>query len=158
MPAHLQENLRLRNDAPETYQPKVKAINALEPRFVALDERARPHAGIPRAAGGRQNLDELLVPALPRSAKRPREPLASVIFDVPAHRRHGAARGRIAEMRTRGQDPRTATLAVYVNAPIGRGRRHCRQTRSIDYLPTRDAEWMGQIYILPGFDRRNHRP
>ena len=52
-------------------------------------------------------------------------------------------RGEIAEMRTGEGKTLVATLAVYLNALPGKG---VHVVTVNDYLATRDADWMGQIY------------
>jgi preprotein translocase subunit SecA len=63
-------------------------------------------------------------------------------------------RGEIAEMRTGEGKTLVATLAVYLNALEGKG---VHVVTVNDYLARRDAEWMGQIYTLPGPDRGRDR-
>jgi len=56
-------------------------------------------------------------------------------------------RGEIAEMRTGEGKTLMATLAVYLNAIEGKG---VHVVTVNDYLATRDAEWMGQLYNYLG--------
>jgi len=51
--------------------------------------------------------------------------------------------GKIAEMRTGEGKTLTATLAVYLNALVGKG---VHVVTVNDYLVTRDADWMGRVY------------
>ncbi len=55
--------------------------------------------------------------------------------------------GRIAEMRTGEGKTLVATLAVYLNALLGKG---VHVITVNDYLARRDAEWMGKIYKFLG--------
>src|SRR2546422_3548762 len=55
--------------------------------------------------------------------------------------------GKIAEMRTGEGKTLVATLPVYLNALTGRG---VHVITVNDYLASRDAEWMGQIYRFLG--------
>ncbi|MEO6723689.1 MAG: preprotein translocase subunit SecA [Blastocatellia bacterium] len=55
--------------------------------------------------------------------------------------------GRIAEMRTGEGKTLVATLAVYLNALLGKG---VHVITVNDYLAKRDAEWMGRIYKFLG--------
>ena len=64
-------------------------------------------------------------------------------------------RGEIAEMRTGEGKTLVATLATYLNALPGKG---VHVVTVNDYLATRDAEWMGQVYTLPRPHRRGDRP
>ena len=54
--------------------------------------------------------------------------------------------GRIAEMKTGEGKTLVATLAVYLNAIAGRG----VLITVNEYLATRDAQWMGQLYNFLG--------
>ena len=55
--------------------------------------------------------------------------------------------GNIAEMKTGEGKTLVATLPVYLNALAGKG---VHVVTVNDYLATRDAEWMGQIYSFLG--------
>ena len=55
--------------------------------------------------------------------------------------------GRIAEMKTGEGKTLVATLAVYLNAIAGRG---VHLITVNEYLATRDAQWMGQLYNFLG--------
>ena len=55
--------------------------------------------------------------------------------------------GAIAEMKTGEGKTLVATLAVYLNALAGKG---VHVVTVNDYLASRDAEWMGQIYTFLG--------
>jgi preprotein translocase subunit SecA len=57
--------------------------------------------------------------------------------------------GRIAEMKTGEGKTLVATLPVYLNALTGKG---VHLVTVNDYLASRDAEWMGQLYRWLGFD------
>ena len=55
--------------------------------------------------------------------------------------------GKIAEMKTGEGKTLVATLPVYLNALTGKG---VHVVTVNDYLASRDAEWMGQIYRFLG--------
>ena len=55
--------------------------------------------------------------------------------------------GNIAEMRTGEGKTLTATMAVYLNALTGRG---VHVVTVNEYLASRDAEWMGNVYRFLG--------
>src|SRR5215471_10186473 len=57
--------------------------------------------------------------------------------------------GKIAEMRTGEGKTLVATLPAYLNALTGRG---VHVVTVNDYLASRDAEWMGQIYRFLGLE------
>ncbi len=66
----------------KSFKPKVAAINALEPEVAALSDealRARTEEFKRQIAAGEKDLDDLLVPAFARSARRPSARSASGI-------------------------------------------------------------------------------
>ena len=56
-------------------------------------------------------------------------------------------KGRIAEMKTGEGKTLVATLPIYLNALTGKG---AHLVTVNDYLATRDAQWMGQVYEFLG--------
>ena len=133
----------------KTYQPKVKAINALEPEVAALSDealRARTQEFREQLAAGK-TLDDLLVPAFATVREAARRTLGQRHFDVQLIGGMVLHEGGIAEMRTGEGKTLVATLAVYLNALPGKG---VHVVTVNDYLAKRDAEWMGQIYNFLG--------
>jgi len=133
----------------KTYQPKVRAINALEPEVAALSDealRARTQEFREQFAAGR-TLDDLLVPAFATVREAARRTLGQRHFDVQLIGGMVLHEGGIAEMRTGEGKTLVATLAVYLNALPGKG---VHVVTVNDYLAKRDAEWMGQIYNFLG--------
>jgi preprotein translocase subunit SecA len=133
----------------KTYQPKVRAINALEPEVAALSDealRARTQEFREQFAAGR-TLDDLLVPAFATVREAARRTLGQRHFDVQLIGGMVLHEGGIAEMRTGEGKTLVATLAVYLNALTGKG---VHVVTVNDYLAKRDAEWMGRIYNFLG--------
>ncbi|MFY9629315.1 MAG: preprotein translocase subunit SecA [Methylocystis sp.] len=133
----------------KTYQPKVKAINALEPEVSSLSDealRARTQEFREQLAAGK-SLDELLVPAFATVREAAKRTLGQRHFDVQLIGGMVLHEGAIAEMRTGEGKTLVATLAVYLNALKGEG---VHVVTVNDYLAKRDAEWMGQIYNFLG--------
>ena len=133
----------------KTYQPKVRAINALEPEVAALSDealRARTQEFREQFAAGR-TLDDLLVPAFATVREAARRALGQRHFDVQLIGGMVLHEGAIAEMRTGEGKTLVATLAVYLNALTGKG---VHVVTVNDYLAKRDAEWMGRIYNFLG--------
>ncbi len=62
--------------------------------------------------------------------------------------------GSIAEMKTGEGKTQMATLAAYLNALPGKG---VHLVTVNDYLASRDAGWMGQIYGFLGMTDRRDR-
>ena len=131
------------------YAPKVAAINALEAEVAALSDealRARTQEFRDQIAAGR-TLDELLVPAFATVREAARRTLGQRHFDVQLIGGMVLHEGSIAEMRTGEGKTLVATLATYLNALSGNG---VHVVTVNDYLASRDAGWMGQIYQFLG--------
>ncbi len=133
----------------KTYNPKVAAINALENEVAALsdeDLRARTEEFRRQLADG-ASLDSLLAPAFATVREAAKRTLGQRHFDVQLVGGMVLHEGSIAEMRTGEGKTLVATLAVYLNALTGKG---VHVVTVNDYLASRDAEWMGQIYKFLG--------
>ncbi|ARN81254.1 preprotein translocase subunit SecA [Methylocystis bryophila] len=133
----------------KTYQPRVKAINALEPEIEKLSDeelRARTQEFRDQLAAGK-TLDELLVPAFATVREAAKRTLGQRHFDVQLIGGMVLHEGAIAEMRTGEGKTLVATLAVYLNALTGDG---VHVVTVNDYLAKRDADWMGKVYRFLG--------
>ena len=131
------------------YQPRVDAINALEPELMKLSDdelRARTDAFKKQLAEGK-TLDDILVPAFATVREAAKRTLGQRHFDVQLIGGMILHEGKIAEMKTGEGKTLVATLPVYLNALAGRG---VHVVTVNDYLAKRDAEWMGQIYGFLG--------
>lgn len=131
------------------YQPKVAAINALEPEVRALSDeelRARTAAFREQYANG-TSLDDLLVPAFATVREAARRALGQRHFDVQLIGGMVLHERGIAEMRTGEGKTLVATAPVYLNAITGKG---VHVVTVNDYLAKRDAEWMGRVYRFLG--------
>ena len=133
----------------KTYQPKVKAINALEAELAALSDEALQARTIEFRAAleNGKRLDDLLVPAFATVREAAKRVLGQRHFDVQLIGGMVLHEGSIAEMRTGEGKTLVATLAVYLNALAGRG---VHVVTVNDYLARRDAEWMGRVYRFLG--------
>ena len=131
------------------YQPRVDAINALEPELSQLSDealRARTDALKKEVAEGK-SLDDVLVPAFATVREASKRTLGQRHFDVQMIGGIILHEGKISEMKTGEGKTLVATLPVYLNALAGRG---VHVVTVNDYLASRDAEWMGQIYKFLG--------
>jgi preprotein translocase subunit SecA len=132
-----------------SYQPRVEAINALEPELAALTDealRARTEDFKKQVAAG-ASLDDILVPAFATVREAAKRTIGQRHFDVQMIGGMILHEGKISEMKTGEGKTLVATLAVYLNAVAGRG---VHVVTVNDYLAKRDAEWMGQIYGFLG--------
>ena len=131
------------------YQRRVPAINALEPAMQALDDEALAARTVEfraRIAAG-ETLDSLLPEAFAVVREAARRVLGLRHFDVQMIGGMVLHDGRIAEMKTGEGKTLVATLPVYLNALAGRG---VHVVTVNDYLASRDATWMGQLYWFLG--------
>ncbi len=130
-------------------QPLVEQINALEDGVTRLtDDQLK--AETPRLREKLANgatLDDLLPEAFAVVREASRRTLKMRHYDVQLIGGIALHRGIIAEMRTGEGKTLVATLALYLNALEGRG---AHLVTVNDYLASRDAEWMGQIYRFLG--------
>ena len=157
-------------------QPRVGAINALEPEMQKLSddelrgktaefrariqERLGSIADEPEADSDRQKeieaerslvlkgvLDELLDEAFAVVREAGWRVLNMRHFDVQLIGGMVLHEGTIAEMKTGEGKTLVATLPVYLNALSGRG---VHVVTVNDYLAKRDSEWMGRLYGFLG--------
>ncbi len=131
------------------YQPKVAAINALEPELLKLSDdelRARTAQFKEQLANG-ATLDDLLVPAFATVREAARRALGQRHFDVQLIGGMVLHERGIAEMRTGEGKTLVGTSPVYLNALTGKG---VHVVTVNDYLAKRDAEWMGRVYRFLG--------
>ena len=115
--------------------------------------KARPKNSASKSRTARQ-LDDLLVPAFATVREAAKRTLGQRHFDVQLVGGMVLHEGDIAEMRTGEGKTLVATLPVYLNALAGKG---VHVVTVNDYLASRDAEWMGQVYRFLGLHRRRHR-
>jgi preprotein translocase subunit SecA len=131
------------------YQPRVDAINALEPEVAALSDEALQArtAEFRKDLADGKTLDDILVPAFATVREAAKRTLGQRHFDVQLIGGMVLHEGDIAEMKTGEGKTLVATLAVYLNALAGKG---VHVVTVNDYLARRDSEWMGQIYNFLG--------
>ncbi|HVG39293.1 MAG TPA: hypothetical protein VM870_08400, partial [Pyrinomonadaceae bacterium] len=148
----------------KSIRPIIERINELEPSVKKLSDeelRGRTFEFKGKIAAALEHVDD------PAERKRfEREMLDEILPEAFAVVREGSLRatgmrhfdvqligglvlhqGKIAEMRTGEGKTLVATLPAYLNALTGRG---VHVVTVNDYLASRDAEWMGQIYRFLG--------
>jgi len=131
------------------YQKKVERINELEKEIQKLsDEQLTGKTGEfrQRLAQG-ETLDELLPEAFAVVREAAKRVLGQRHYDVQLIGGMVLHDGRIAEMKTGEGKTLVATLPAYLNALPGNG---VHIVTVNDYLASRDAAWMGQIYEFLG--------
>jgi preprotein translocase subunit SecA len=130
-------------------QPRVVAINALEPAVRALsdDELRGKSEEFRRELAGGKSVDDLLIPAFAVVREAARRTLNMRHYDVQLIGGMVLHQGKIAEMRTGEGKTLVATLPVYLNALAGKG---VHVVTVNDYLARRDSEWMGRVYRFLG--------
>ncbi|MEH6727129.1 MAG: preprotein translocase subunit SecA, partial [Hyphomicrobiales bacterium] len=133
----------------KSFQPQVDAINALEPEMEALSDeqlRGRTDEFRQQLKDGAK-LDDLLVPAFATVREAAKRTLGQRHFDVQLIGGMVLHENSIAEMKTGEGKTLVATLPVYLNALTERG---VHVITVNDYLASRDAGWMGEIYEFLG--------
>ena len=127
----------------------VNQINDLEPQIQALsDEELQAQTVKFRAQLEEgKTLDDILPEAFATVREASVRVLGMRHFDVQMIGGIVLHRGEISEMRTGEGKTLVATLAVYLNAVEGKG---VHVVTVNDYLASRDAEWMGQLYRWMG--------
>ncbi|MDJ0622425.1 MAG: preprotein translocase subunit SecA [Desulfocapsaceae bacterium] len=130
-------------------QPLVDTINGLEESIKVLDDNelaAKTGEFKERHANG-ESLDDLLPESFAVIREAARRVLGERHYDVQLIGGMILHQGKIAEMKTGEGKTLTSTLAVYLNALTGKG---VHVVTVNDYLASRDAEWMGQVYRFLG--------
>jgi preprotein translocase subunit SecA len=145
------------------YAKSVRAINALEPSISALSDTALA-AKTPelrervakllesdtqedRKAAQGAALEQVLPEAFAVVREAAKRTLNMRHFDVQLIGGMVLHDGKIAEMRTGEGKTLVATLPAYLNSLTGKG---VHIVTVNDYLASRDAEWMGQVYNFLG--------
>jgi preprotein translocase subunit SecA len=130
-------------------QPLVGQINALEPSMQQLsdaDLQGKSATFRQRIENG-ESLDALMPEAFAVVREAAVRTLGMRHFDVQLLGGAVLHAGKIAEMKTGEGKTLAATLPVYLNALSGKG---AHVITVNDYLASRDAAWMGQVYNYLG--------
>lgn len=135
----------------KTIQPLVNRVNELENTVSSLDDAALAARTVEfreRIAKG-EDLDSLLPEAFATMREAGKRTLGERHYDVQIVGGVILHQGRIAEMKTGEGKTLTSTLPVYLNALSGNG---VHLVTVNDYLASRDADWMGQVYNALGMN------
>ncbi len=133
----------------KSYDKTVSLINDLEPKYHEMtDEQLRSQTDVLRA---RLNAGDKEKDILPDAFALVREASIRTIglrhFNVQMIGGMVLTNGQIAEMKTGEGKTLVATLAMYLKALHGKG---AHLITVNDYLASRDASWMGEIYRFLG--------
>ena len=133
----------------KSYEKTVAKINDLEPKYVALsDDEIHNLTSVfrERLKNGETETDILpdVFAAVREAAKRS---IGLRHFDVQLIGGMVLNNGQISEMKTGEGKTLVATLALYLKALQGKG---AHLITVNDYLASRDAGWMGQVYRFLG--------
>ena len=134
----------------KSYNTLPEQVNALEAEVEALSDeqlRERTETYRKQLENDEVTLDDLIAPAFATVREAAKRTLGQRHFDVQIIGGKVLHDGKIAEMKTGEGKTLVATLAVYLNALLGHG---VHVVTVNDYLASRDAEWMGQIYRFLG--------
>ena len=133
----------------KSMQPLVDKINACEDDFASLDDDALRAivSDIREKLNTGASQDDVLVEVFALVREASKRTLGQRHFDVQLMGGIALHRGQIAEMRTGEGKTLVATLAVALNALQGKG---VHVVTVNDYLASRDAAWMGQVYEFLG--------
>ena len=133
----------------KSLQPKVDAINALEPECKRMSDdelKAKTVEFRERLTKG-ESVNDLLVEVFAVVREASVRVLGQRHYDVQLIGGMVLNDCGISEMKTGEGKTLVATLAAYLNALPGKG---CHVVTVNDYLAPRDAEWMGRIYGFLG--------
>ncbi len=133
----------------KNFTSMVSAVNELEETMTQLADEDFPTttaAFKERIAKG-ESLDSLVPEAFAMVREAAKRSLGQRHFDVQLMGGMALHKGQIAEMKTGEGKTLVATLAVFLNALSGKG---VHVVTVNDYLASRDAGWMGQVYKFLG--------
>ncbi len=132
-------------------QDLVPDINELEQDFQKLsdeDLRAKTSEFKSRVTQG-EGVNSLMIEAFAVVREASKRVLGQRHYDVQLIGGAALHFGWVAEMKTGEGKTLTSTLPIYLNALSGKG---VHVVTVNDYLATRDAEWMGQVYKWLGLE------
>ena len=133
----------------KSYDKVVSLINDLEPKYHAMsDEELRAQTDVlrKRLADGEKEKN-ILPDAFATVREAAKRSIGLRHFNVQLIGGMVLNNGQIAEMKTGEGKTLVATLALYLKALHGKG---AHLITVNDYLASRDAEWMGQVYRFLG--------
>lgn len=133
----------------KSYDKTVSMINDLEPKYAQMSDdelRAQTEILKQRLANGEKE-KSILPDAFAVVREGAKRAIGLRHFNVQLIGGMVLANGQIAEMKTGEGKTLVATLALYLKALYGKG---AHLITVNDYLASRDAQWMGQVYKFLG--------
>ncbi len=133
----------------KSYDKTVSMINDLEPKYAQMSDdelRAQTEILKQRLANGEKE-KSILPDAFAVVREGAKRAIGLRHFNVQMIGGMVLANGQIAEMKTGEGKTLVATLALYLKALYGKG---AHLITVNDYLASRDAQWMGQVYKFLG--------
>jgi len=133
------------------YMKRVQKINALEPKYEKMsDEELKESFEALKSAvrSGEKSMDEVLNDSFAITREASKRVLGMRHYDVQMVGGMVLHDGNIAEMKTGEGKTLVATLAVALNAMLGKG---VHVVTVNDYLAKRDAKEMGELYSFLGY-------
>jgi preprotein translocase subunit SecA len=130
-------------------RPILVRVNELEDRFrkQSDDDLARKTLRFRERLDRGESLDEMLPEAFATVREAARRTLGMRPYDVQIVGAVFMHNGTICEMKTGEGKTLVATLPLYLNGLEGKG---CHLVTVNDYLASRDAAWMGEVYNFLG--------
>ena len=131
------------------FQKIADAVNELEPEFESLSDdelKSKTTEFRNRLANG-EELADIQVEAFATVREAAKRTLGQRHFDVQVVGAAALHSGMVAEMKTGEGKTLVSTMPAYLNALAGNG---VHMVTVNDYLASRDAAWMGQIYRFLG--------
>ena len=125
------------------------AINDIEPEFERLSDQelTQKTTEFKNRHQNGESLEDLQVEAFATVREAAQRTLGQRHYDVQLVGASALHRGMVAEMKTGEGKTLVSTMPAYLNALSGRG---VHMVTVNDYLASRDAEWMGNIYRFLG--------
>jgi preprotein translocase subunit SecA len=125
------------------------AVNDVESQFEALsdDQLAAKTAEFKQRFTNGESLSDLQVEAFATVREAAKRVLGQRHYDVQVIGAAALHHGMVAEMKTGEGKTLVSTMPAYLNALSGQG---VHMVTVNDYLASRDADWMGQIYKFLG--------
>ena len=131
----------------DNFSPLIMKINALEKDFEKFSDNELKEKSNELKSLAAGDLNAILAEAFALAREAARRTFNQRHFDAQLIGGIALHQGKIAEMRTGEGKTLAATAPAYLNALTGKG---VHIVTVNDYLATRDAVWMGQIYDALG--------